>query len=126
MLELLIALIMLIAQVFGVGIAAELEGRIGVLEDRIAALEARSVAAQPSEQRLAVISTHTEDGGYVDPDVFDMCIVYATVAGPQTKCAAGAVGTLEQFPAGTAALLQANMTCWHEARIGEPLPDCWR
>lgn len=51
--------------------------------------------------------------------VFEGCITYSTPAGPQQTCKPTGIGRWGNS-------YQDDAECWRQARIGEPLPGCWR
>ena len=111
-LELLLALLVLIGQILGGDQALG-----GTLEQAL---------QNTPERRFAVLSTYEESGNYVRDDIVNACIVYATVGGPHTKCQPTGMGPLEGFDEAAIEHFKETLFCYFSARIGDPLPDCWR
>ena len=95
------------------------QNQISALDEGVAALRA-TAESQPEAQEWIVLSRTR----FV-PQAFglDACITYTSPRGPQQRCqlarvaGAGPVSDLD---------LGGIRPCWEGARIGEPLPACWR
>ena len=51
----------------------------------------------------------------------DSCLTYTAPGGPQQTCHA-----IDYRDSDSTPQQREYMRCWNQARIGDPLPDCWR
>lgn len=96
-------------------------GATATLHDRIEALE-RQADAPPPAPEWTVLSRQgpvfRPAGGVLTAEA---CITYTSPAGRQERCEVVGVSGTERT-----ARQSTLSACWDGARIGEPLPDCWR
>ena len=97
-------------------------GATSAIHDRIDTLENRAVPAPEPEPTWIVLARERPVIRVVGQGVIlEACITYTSPAGEQTRCGITRLG--DQSPN---AEMLAIGACYDEARIGDPLPDCWR
>ncbi|MCY3919296.1 MAG: hypothetical protein OXG38_05760 [Chloroflexi bacterium] len=97
-------------------------GATTALHERMEALERQAVEAPPPAPAWTVL---TREGPLLriigQNGVLEACITYTSPAGVQERCEMLRLNNDEPT-----SLQRERSRCWQEARIGEPLPDCWR
>ncbi len=97
-------------------------GATAALHDRIEALERRAEAA-PKTPDWTVLSREGPVFRVVGgAPIVEACITYTSPSGVQERCRLMAT----RGPGGEAEMIEDVGPCWDLARIGAPLPDCWR
>ena len=100
--------------------ASDLIERVDRVEDRVAAVEDRPAA--PPVAEWTVLSRQGPTVRIIGQNgILEACITYTSPAGVQERCEA-----LRLNNAPPTDLQRERSQCWQQARIGEPLPDCWR
>ena len=94
--------------------------RIVALEDRIAALE-----RQPSGAVDQFIVVSTNIGGS-SIELAEFCITYTVPGGVLDRCKLASYVSAGENTWVPTTDSEWIPTCFHTARIGEPLPACWR
>lgn len=95
----------------------QMETRVG---DRLAALEERAGAAGD----LFLVAK--VDWTVPDPMLARLCITYTVPGGVLERCERVGLVPAGDDLAEPAPVYAATVECWETARIGDPLPDCWR
>ena len=103
---------------------SQLEARV---RDHIDALDGRVTAL---EQRPGGAVDHflvaKVDWTVPDPMLARLCITYTAPGGVLERCERVGLVPAGDDLAEPAPVYAATVECWETARIGDPLPDCWR
>ena len=110
------AALLLTLLMFGIIIGIEIEQRLGAPAGPAAAIE----DAPPAFEWTVLSRERWVERRIGDTHWLDACLTYATPAGTQRRCRPFITGGVPRE------LTEAADACWLTARIGDPLPDCWR
>ena len=97
-------------------------GAASAIHDRIDALENRAAPAPEPEPTWIVLSREGPIVRVVGQNgILEACVTYTSPAGEQERC-----GILRINNDPVTEHQQEVYDCYNTARIGDPLPDCWR
>ena len=100
--------------------------RLAALATRVADLERQAAQPGQSETQFIIANTVQTRDYDVDGIWVEFCIIYTVPGGVQERCYHGEYEQTGPNTLSLTPLTQWVADCFFPARIGDPLPDCWR